>query len=294
MKQFVQQILSRSQQVSHEMIAQWMSYALIMSIAYSGSLTTWTVIETVTSTTAYSPLITSPQPSSSGSAQSTPSVSQLNIFGDGQAPVNTGAPVNAPETRLNLQLSGVIASPDRQVARAFIVSSGSERSYRINESVPGGAVLKEIYSDRVILSRNGRFETLRMPIKTTWIISDDEKSASAPSASNKINPKVSREEVLKYKQILLSQPNELAGMIRQRPVRKNGQIQGFRIFPGKDRELFKRMGLQPGDVVTGVNGMPLSNTEAVMALYGKLPELSQLSIDIERRGSKMTLALPWN
>jgi len=75
------------------------------------------------------------------------------------------SPTLAPETRLKLTLSGVIAATDSQrAARAIIAGpDGQEKSYTIDDRLPGGAVIKEIYPDRVILTRSGKYETLPLP-----------------------------------------------------------------------------------------------------------------------------------
>jgi general secretion pathway protein C len=74
------------------------------------------------------------------------------------------SPTVAPETRLKLTLSGVIAAADpQQAARAIIAGpDGQDKSYTIDDRLPGGAVVKEIYPDRVILTRSGKYETLRL------------------------------------------------------------------------------------------------------------------------------------
>lgn len=90
----------------------------------------------------------------------------------GQADPGTGpgvgggraAPIDAPETRLNLTLRGLFATEDPERARAIIAApNGEERSYRVEDELPGGAELSAIYADRIILQRNGRYETLRLP-----------------------------------------------------------------------------------------------------------------------------------
>ena len=80
-----------------------------------------------------------------------------------QAPVVVETPINAPDTRLKLVLHGVFASEVYGKARAIIADpKGKEEQYAVGDMLPGNAELSEVYPDRVILKRNGRFETLRL------------------------------------------------------------------------------------------------------------------------------------
>lgn len=93
-------------------------------------------------------------------------IAQLHLFGNAVQQANAQAPTVAPETKLNLVLSGVIASKRIEDEAAIIgPRGGREQGYAIGDSLPGGAVLKEIYEDRVILQHAGRLETLTLQRK---------------------------------------------------------------------------------------------------------------------------------
>jgi len=89
-------------------------------------------------------------------------VASKHLFGKANS-VN-GRPVNAPETKLNLKLSGVIASTSVDGAVALIApgKSAREKAYKVGDNLPGGAILKEISGDRVLLEYRGRMETLTL------------------------------------------------------------------------------------------------------------------------------------
>ena len=91
-------------------------------------------------------------------------VADWHLFGHAQSVQLTSAPTVAPETKLNLVLSGVIALPKQEDAVAIIAAGvkSAEKSYGIGDSLPGGASLKEIYGDRVIIEYRGRVETLTL------------------------------------------------------------------------------------------------------------------------------------
>lgn len=83
-----------------------------------------------------------------------------HLFGQAVA-TNKVVPTNAPETTLRLTLKGVIASTETPSA-IIAAANGQEREYSPGDSLPGGAKLREVYADRVILERQGRYETLSL------------------------------------------------------------------------------------------------------------------------------------
>lgn len=92
-------------------------------------------------------------------------VAAWHIFGvTGEDPPEVKYGPDAPETSLELTLRGVFASEDPGKARAIIGDlRGQEEHYAVGHPLPGNARLKAIYPDPIILERNSRYETLRLP-----------------------------------------------------------------------------------------------------------------------------------
>jgi len=91
-------------------------------------------------------------------------IAAAHLFGEADAEPPPQTAVTAPDTRLNLKLRGTIAADDETIAHAIIVDGNSKANvYFIEDAIPGGASLHEVYPDRVILKRGGAFETLRLP-----------------------------------------------------------------------------------------------------------------------------------
>lgn len=79
------------------------------------------------------------------------------------------APTQAPETKLRLNLFGVLATSDADLARALIqVESKRMKAYSIGDAIDGtDAQLHKVETQRVILDRKGKFESLAMVRKKT-------------------------------------------------------------------------------------------------------------------------------
>ncbi|MHA7833656.1 MAG: type II secretion system protein N, partial [Algiphilus sp.] len=92
-------------------------------------------------------------------------LTNANLMGDFQKPAEP-APQDvedAPETRLSLKLLGVYAAEDPSLSRAIIAAAGKdEKLYAIGDEISNNVELHSVFSDRVVISRDGKLETLRM------------------------------------------------------------------------------------------------------------------------------------
>ena len=52
--------------------------------------------------------------------------------------------------------------------------------------------------------------------------------------------------------------------------------------------IFPYLGVQDGDIITAINGKPITNLNEVMALFGRIKNLDQLSLGIKRDGAEST------
>ncbi|MEE9494325.1 MAG: type II secretion system protein GspC [Gammaproteobacteria bacterium] len=201
------------------------------------------------------------------------------------------APTRAPETRLNLTLSGVFAA-DGDSARAIIGDPrGKDESYSVGDPVPGGARLYEIYADRVILERNGGYETLRLPQDGVG-----NRSSSSPRGRNTRNTRpqgssTQRGQALqRYKSRIQQNPMSFTDYVRPTPVRENGRFIGFRLQEGREMGALDDLGLIAGDVVTSINGVQLdSPSKGMQAMRSLSGSGENVNLTVMRDGREVAL-----
>lgn len=93
--------------------------------------------------------------------------------------------IKAPETRLKLQLVGVVFDRDTDDGLAIISEPGKpQKTYRKGEKIPGDATLVAVERERIILERNGRPETLSLK----KIDLDSEGASSGRDSSTAFRP----------------------------------------------------------------------------------------------------------
>lgn len=81
----------------------------------------------------------------------------------GQNP-STTSHTPLPSTKLQLILRGAFTANDPSNATAIIENADQTRSYRVGSLITGNTKLHAVHSERVVLSNNGKLETLYFPI----------------------------------------------------------------------------------------------------------------------------------
>ena len=221
-------------------------------------------------------------------------IDRWNLFGVKQEIREPTKPAVAeiPETKLKLILRGIFASDDPKQGGAIIADPrNQENFYTVGSTVPGNAVLKEIYPDRVVLMRNNQFETLRLP-KESVELQDGGSAASPPSSI----PRSSRDSssvingagLREYRDALVNNPQQIVNLVQISPKNEGGQFIGYEVQPGRDKSFLSRFGLQPGDVVTSVNGIELDTPAKGLNLLRSLPDTNEYRIELMRNGQRQS------
>ena len=226
------------------------------------------------------------------------------------AATNQGIENNATDTQLNLILRGVLSSNDEKAARAIIAAGDRADVYGIGDAIPVGnnVTLAKVLDLRVIINNNGSFESL-------WMYKDDPNAPKlgtsvAPGASDIANqggyanppyqqqPPVFADRAQRFDspspspagdQGMTQMSKTLADVVAMSIYRENGQVVGYKIRPGRNAELFTSLGLQTDDVVTAVNGVPLSSPGKIMEIYKSMGSATSANLEIRRGGSTVNL-----
>lgn len=276
-----------------------LNVVLIVALAFMAARLTWRAVPQPEPEVApvARPVIDRPTAATHG-----PDIASLHLFGEASKDMPPPImQVEVPETPLQLNLLGVFASKDPRNAWAIIAEpSGGEKTYTVNGMLPAGAILQEIHPDHVVLLRNNRMETLRLPqavlggpeTSSLAVRGDvNSPSSSGPRGNVSLSPQAS-DTLRNYRQSLMTDPQSVMDVVRAEPYRQGGQLMGYRIFPGRDKEILRQIGLRPGDVVTAINGIALDNPIKGLEVMKDLPNASQVSVDVLRNGMAQTFVVP--
>jgi len=230
------------------------------------------------------------------------SVAAFNLFGYPKHDTNKLGlvevkQIRAPETSLRFKLRGLRKGQGTIPSSAIIEDSRNVQDiYYLGDELPGSskAIIYEIYSQRLILERNGKYETLTLfdVLQQKSIPARKQQENIQPTEVKEVEQIIpmidkTRNEALTTKlstivDKLENSPLSLSGTMIINPVKDDNGFQGYSVAPGNDRLLFAHLGLKKGDIITSVNDVKLDSPGKIMSLMGILSSATDLEIEIMR------------
>lgn len=231
------------------------------------------------------------------------SIASWHLFGE--TPQRPGSPGAA--STLALILRGTVAEGDPKTGLAVVAGAdGAERAFRVGEEVVSGVRLAAVYPDRVVLSRTGSEETLRLPRERALAPTDVARPAPATANSRAprgapaavgttpaaaastpaFKPSAEAQQTLTR---LRSNPDELMKRVPVVPVLDGGRLTGVRVAAGADAALLGEFGLRPGDVVTAVDGQAVDSFARGQQILSQLAGANSARVTVLRDGKPVEL-----
>lgn len=283
-------------------LQRWVVVLLIALSAVLSAQLTWLWIQPAPTVTA--PRIQPANPDA-GNASVNPeqlgaALGERHLFGqfEAVATVEPERPVEAPETRLNMTLQAVLSKGNDGNGFAIISRGGGQASaFSVGDDIFNQATLSAVYSDRVILDRNGQLETLRYERKATseLLRVNDEPIDDASSFGETINQAQQRvdrgEDVQAQVEQMVSYVQQRAnsdpqGLLNEVGLEATGS--GYRVT--QNARQLAMAGLRPGDVVTAVNDQSVGNIGQDQALLNQILQTGgELKIQIQRGSRSFTI-----
>lgn len=263
-------------------LANALLLALVLYLAFTAAQLTWLLM------TPQQPV---PRPQATdalatGAAGGLYPVSSYSLFGSPPAAQGVAQSVkrDAPETGLQLRLSGVLVGLQPQNSSAIVAqANGDTAYYRVGDTLPGNAELMEVEPGRVLIRRNGQYETLAFEDPLLAARGSDtaeitrQSGQAAGSAEGFLSDARAR---LDSQGVVALVPFGL------RPAQDNSP--GYR-YDGTNAML-NSVNLQAGDVITAINGQSLGDIEQDKVLLDSWRDQPQVDIEIERNGRYLTVS----
>lgn len=178
-------------------------------------------------------------------------------------------------TSLPLTLFGIRTNEASGGGSAIIAGAdGVQNSWSVGETIMPGATLHAVAFDHVVISNNGVLEKLF--IDQSVPAENVTPDTLAPTAEPTSAPAVKLNAQTLQQSIALNPRNE------------GGKVTGLVVSAKDDGTMLSAAGLQKGDVVTSVNGRPVS---AAAELAVQLRPGARLTLEIERGAQKLPVAL---
>jgi general secretion pathway protein C len=208
------------------------------------------------------------------------------LFGKSAVEQVAQDPGHATQSTVPLVLSGIIAAKDPRDGLAILgPTAAASKVYAVGDNVPGGAKVHSVMSDRVFLERNGNLEYLMLPRQLQGGALPPGRPPSTAALPTE-SPVVDR-----MRKLMTDDPGLVADIMRPQPVFSQGKQRGYRVYPGRNRQAFMRLGLRPGDLVTAINGTPLDDPARGQEVFRTIGASNEAHITVLRNGQQQDLTL---
>ena len=222
------------------------------------------------------------------------SIADMHIFGDATvAVVEVPKELDAPTTRLRLELLGVMAASIAENSSAIIApKGGAGKNYRIGDVVQGRTKLAAVQQDQVILDSNGKLEALKFELARKQGIQQSSKPTPAQKRAQTRGTFKERFSSIRTPadavQLLKDEvSNDPAGALRQMGLEASGNGSGYKI--SSSGSMLTQLGLRPGDIILSVNGQALGNLEDDQVLLEEVTNSGQARLEIQRGNGRFVV-----
>lgn len=200
-------------------------------------------------------------------------------------PFNRGAAVpvqgesSGAVTSLALTLFATRAAPGGGGTAIIAGGDGLQQVYRVGVEVQPGVTLAAVAFDHVELSRNGAKELLYL-----------DQSGPAPSAQGVVaaNPVAAPQTAAPGGGVSVA---ALRSGVNFGPKAEGGKVVGVEVLSSGDGSAFRSAGFQPGDVITAVDGKPITSAGDAAALSGAIRAGTSVAVTVRRGDRQLPLAI---
>lgn len=163
------------------------------------------------------------------------------------------------------------------------LADGRQISVAVGETIEPGLVLQSVGADHVVLARGASLSRLvfgELPV------------GAAPPPPPPPGPQtVTPDPAPAAAAAPTVDPARLITPAALRPRMQGLRLNGFTIAEGVDAGALDAAGLQAGDVILAVNGVPLDSPSRIAALRGQLANAASAEIRFERDGAAQTTTI---
>ena len=291
-------------------VATATSILLIVLMSLTVAHTVLFFIETMTRPVI---ILDSTTASSSAITQPTFKVSSLELFGRLEVADTLPQALDAPETKLNLELQGIFIAQDAKLSTAIVAQKNKTGElFAIGDKLPGNATLAAVFEDHVLIRRGTRVEKLLFSDSKFQFVSDRSPASTSPqsgggisdttrshlgSSKNSISDKnesnnnsINNSPINTYQEKLRSDLQGTLSKAGITPV-STGESNGYKV--GADAQgAIKQAGLQPGDVILSINGKPVGVASNDSALMAQVIASSRVRVEVRRGARRFFLTVP--
>jgi len=185
---------------------------------------------------------------------------------------------DAPETTLNLKLSGLRAGPEGSAI--LKTPDGKEGVFYLEDEIVTGVILKAVNKDFIVINVDGQVQRLTFEREAGMALkkrSDEPRINNAPriqSGSGNVNP------------------GDIFKMISLKRVVEGGKLKGYKVSPNRADIKLSQFGMDSGDIVTNIAGVDLTQGRPdFQQIMKRMREQDGATITVLRKGTTKSIRL---
>jgi len=266
--------------------------------------------------------ISVPEPTATLNQKAIDTIVNRNIFSsEGKAQDGAGAKVDGQlpgekqvtivKSDLPISLTGTIYGGDPLSGIALVENTTKKtiNSFMVGDSLLKDVTLKEIHKQKIIIDNNGRTEFVEL-VQEKLSRSRRQKKQAVASTSDSVAPIATEPPPPSFKEegferkdrdmtmsqsyrskLLTADFTKVLQDAKASPNMVDGELKGFVMTRIRKDSIYEKAGLQNDDIVTEVNGVPLTDTAQSIRLLQSLRGESEIEIRIVRGGSPLKFNL---
>lgn len=272
-------------------------------------------------TAALAPAFNVPTPAASLSQNGVDMILKRNIFNSDGSAIDESKKDKkddeGPKTQeavksdLLVKLIGTIYGGDPYSGIALVENSTKKtiNSFMVGDVLTKESTVKEVHKERIIIDREGRLEYIEVDKQELSRSKRKKKAKDAPAASaiapiaTEPPPNSYKEEGFErkekemvmttaYKQKLLTTDfTKVLQDAKASPNMVDGELKGFLLSRIRKDSIYEKAGLQNDDIVTEINGIPLTDTSQAIRLLQSLRNEAEIELRILRGGAPQTFTM---
>lgn len=196
---------------------------------------------------------------------------------------------------LPLTLVGTLvhSNPDKSIAAIEVKSKNQVLSFSPKKEIEGLATVERVERMKVIIRNLNTYRLEYLEIKSDNRVSFGASSKMSTGGGGNIVKKTSDNEFQITRANLQAQLSNITEILRQAKAvpayDASGNIYGFRLSAIEAGSIYQELGLINGDVITGVNGNPVTSAQQAMEMYNSMKNSPNIEIQIERDGRRQSM-----
>jgi general secretion pathway protein C len=236
---------------------------------------------------------TAPSADAPGSMAEYQVVVDRNLFNSGRQAiaVQAGPALDLDKlklTELKLKLWGTATGQDGQTCAVIEDQKTREQSLLRPGDTIQNATIKLVLRNKIVLTVGGRDEVLAVeePGVTRAAGPARTEAPGRGPAAEAVQPViVPGDQVEKAMENI----GDLLNQATFRPHIEDGKAAGISITGIKPNAIFRKLRLRNGDIITGVNGMPIASVDDAVKAMSSLSPDGPVQVKVKRRGQEETL-----